>query len=110
MSDIYSFTWFCVTGALWCVTVLYGHRLLHNFCARFPAVAQQEIPYAFDRWIAHPEKAIFFFRRSAAEVIRDDPSLWRQRRRFMFLVVLSLLIPVLGFLTIGVIAFMETHR
>ena len=109
MSSIYLFTLFCTTAALWFITWLYAHRLLHSFCARFPVVAQREIPYAFDRWFAHPEKAIFFFRRRAAEILRNDPSLWRQRRTFIFLSVLSVLIPVLGVLTIGTVAFMETH-
>jgi hypothetical protein len=104
MSGIYPLTWFCTTGAIWFVTWLYAHRLLHRFCARFPAVAQREIPYAFDRGFAHPEKAIFFFRRRAAEVVRDDPALWRQRQRFIFLSFLSVLIPVLGFLAIGAVA------
>src|SRR5689334_17346776 len=110
MNGIYPFTLFCITGALWFVTWLCAHHLLHGFCTRFPAVAQREIPYAFDRWFPHPEKAIFFFRRRAAEVVRDDPSLWRQRQRLILLSVLSVLIPALGFLTIGVIALMETQR
>jgi len=108
MSGIIPLILFCTTAALWFIIWLYAHRLLHRFCARFPAVAQREIPYAFDRWFAHPEKAIFFFRQRAAEVLRDDPSLWRQRRSFILLSVLSVLIPVFGFLAIGVVALMET--
>lgn len=110
MRGIYPFILFCTTGALWFVTSLYAHRLLHRFCARFPTVAQREIPYAFDQWIVHPEKAIFFFRRRAAEVVHDDPSLWRQRRRFILLSVLSVLVPILGFLTIVAVAFMQTQK
>jgi hypothetical protein len=110
MCGIYPFTLFCATAAIWFATWLYAHRLFHRFCARFPAVAQQEIPYAFDRWFAHPEKAIFFFRRRAAEVVRDDPLLSLQRRRFILLSLFSVLIPVLGFLAIGVVAFIETDR
>src|SRR5215204_2709120 len=110
MSGIYPFALFCVTGFLWFVTWLCAHRLLHAFCDRFPLVAQREIPYAFDRGFAHPEKGIFFFRRRAAEVLRGDPLLWRQRQRFILLSTLSLLIPVLGFVSIGIVAFLETHR
>jgi len=110
MNGIYPFALFCTTGALWLLTWLYAHRLLHRFCARFPDIAQQEIPYAFDRWFAHPEKAIFFFRHRAAEVVRDDPSLSRERGRFMLLAVLSVLIPVLGFLSIGVVAIVQTQK
>ena len=110
MSGTYPFLLFCVTGVVWFTTVWYAHRLLHAFCRRFPSEAQREIPYAFDRWTAHPEKGIFFFRHKAAEIIRGDPLLWRQRQRFIFLFALSLLIPVLGFVSIGVVAFIETHK
>jgi hypothetical protein len=110
MSSIYPFALFCVTGLLWFVTWLCAHRLLHAFCDRLPLVAQREIPYAFDRGFAHPEKGIFFFRRRAAEILRGDPILWRQRKRFILLSALSVLIPVLGFVSIGIVAFMETHK
>lgn len=110
MSGIYPFALFCVTGLIWFVTWLCAHRLLHAFCDRFPSVAQREIPYAFDRGVAHPEKGIFFFRRRAAEVLRGDPLLWRQWQRFILLSALSVLIPMLGFVSIGVVVFLETHR
>jgi len=86
---------------------LYAHRLFRRFCARFPSVAQQEIPHAFDRCIAHPEKALFFLRRRAADVVRDDPLLSLQRRRFLALLFFSALIPFLGFMAIIAVAFAE---
>jgi hypothetical protein len=107
---VYPFTLFCATGALWFVTWLYAHRLLHRFCARFPEVAQREIPYAFDRSCAHPEKAIFFFRRRAAEVIRADPALWRERRRFIALSLLSVVFPLLWFLPLFVFAVIMSQK
>jgi hypothetical protein len=110
MSGVYPVILSCITAAVWFVTSWHAHRLLHAFCDRFPSVAQREIPYAFDRWSAHPEKAIFFFRRRAAEVLRGDPSLWRQRQRLILFTVLSLLIPVLGFLSLGVVALVESYR
>jgi hypothetical protein len=110
MSATYPFTLFCITGVLWFVTWLCAHRLLHAFCDRFPLVAQREIPCAFDRWFAHPEKGIFFFRRRAGEVLRGDPRLWRQRQWLLFLSALSVSVPVLGFVSIAVVAFIETHK
>jgi len=110
MSGIYPFTLFCATGALWFVTWLYAHRLLYRFCARFPEVAQKEIPYAFNRWLAHPEKAIFFFRHRAAEVIRADPALSRERKRFIALSLLSLVFPLLWFLPLFIYAVVMSHR
>lgn len=101
---------FCITGLLWLATWLCAHRLLHLFCDRFPLIAQRELPYAFDRGFAHPEKVIFFLRRRAAEVLHGDPSLWRQRQRLIRLSALSLLVPMVGFVTIGVVAFMASQR
>jgi hypothetical protein len=110
MSSVDPFALFCVTGAVWCVTCLCASRLLCAFRERFPSVAAREIPYAFDRWFNHPEKTVFFFRRRAAEVLRGDPLLWRLRQRLMLLYFLSILIPLLGFMSIGIVAFLETHK
>ena len=38
----------------------------------------------------HPEKAIFFFRKRAIEVLRPLPDVWRERQRFVTLVVVTL--------------------
>ena len=58
----------------------------------------------------HPEKAIFFFRRRAAQILRADAVLWKQRQRFLFLMTLSVLVPVIGFLSICVVAYIETRK
>ena len=110
MSATYPLILFCTTVALQLFTVWYGHRLLHAFCDRFPTVAQREIPYAFDRWFAHPEKGIFFFRRRAAEVVRADPTLSRLRRRFIVLSVLSVAFPVSGFLALFIFAVIMAQK
>jgi len=110
MSGIYPFALFCVTGLLWFATWLSARRLLHAFCDRLPLVAQREIPYAFDRGFAHPEKCIYFFRSRAAAALRSDTLLWRQRQRFILLSTLSVLIPVLGFVSIAVVALTEIYK
>ena len=110
MSATYPFILFCTTIALWWFTVWYAHRLLHAFCDRFPLVAQREIPYAFDRWFAHPEKAIFFFRRRAAEVTSADPALSRQRKRFIGLSVASVVFPLLWFVPLFIFAVIMSHK
>jgi hypothetical protein len=110
MSAIYPFILLFATWTLWGITVWYSHRLLHAFCDRFPSVAQREIPYAFDRGFAHPEKAIFFFRRRAAEVTGADPTLSRQRRRFIGLAVASVVFPVLWFAPLFIFAVIMSHK
>ena len=71
-------------------TALQNGRLLRMFRERYPQIAQREIPSVFDNW-RHPEKAIFFFRKRAVEILRADPNLWRERQRFV----------TLAFVTIG---------
>jgi hypothetical protein len=70
-------------------TALQNGRLLRMFRERYPQIAQREIPYVFDNW-RHPEKAIFFFRKRAVEILRPDPSLWRERQRFVLLTFITL--------------------
>ncbi|HEX8371563.1 MAG TPA: hypothetical protein VF585_02190 [Chthoniobacterales bacterium] len=110
MIDIYPVTLSLVIALLWLATWLSAHQLLYAFGSRFPLVAGKEIPHACNRALAHPEKVIFFFRRRAAEVLREDPLLWRQRQRFILLSVLSALAPVLGFVSLGIVALVKSHR
>ena len=72
--------------------------MLRMFRERYPQIAQREIPYVFDNW-RHPEKAIFFFRKRAVEILRPDPSLWRERQRFVTLSFVTL-----GFWLAGAVA------
>jgi hypothetical protein len=99
-----------MTVALWWFTAWYSARLFHAFCVRFPSVAQREIPYALDRGVTHPEKAIFFFRRRAAEVTSADSILSRQRKRFIALSVASLVFPVLWFAPLCIYAGIMSHK
>ena len=109
MSAIYSLILFFATGVVWFLMALQNSRLLCAFRERYPQIAQQEIPYVFDTW-RHPEKTLFFFRRRAAELLRADTTLWRERRRFIILSVLSVLVPVLGFLPLFIYAVIMSKR
>lgn len=88
--------WFACTGFLWAVTIYYSHRLGRNFIKKYPDVASREIPYAFQH-IAHPEKAFYFLRRKARDFLRNDRELFKQRQRFVWLSVLSVIAPFAGF-------------
>jgi hypothetical protein len=109
MSVIYPAILGCMTVALWWFTVWYAHRFLRAFCNRFLLVAHQEIPYAFDRF-AHLEKAIYSFRRTAAEVTSVDPTSPRQRKRFTGLSVALLVFPLLWFLPLFIFAVIMSHK
>jgi hypothetical protein len=97
--------------AVWvilCVTTsLQGGRLLRMFRDRYPQIAQREIPYVFDNW-RHPEKAIFFFRKRAVEILRPDAYLWRERQRFVALVFATLGFWLAGIVTICILGILLT--
>jgi hypothetical protein len=95
MSAIYPVVLFFATGFVWVLTAMQNSRLVRMFWQRLPLIAQRELPGTLDR---HPEKIFFFFRHRAVEALRGDAVLWRKRRRFIILSVLSVLVPVLGFL------------
>ncbi len=110
MSGVYPIALLTTTMTVWLMTSVCAHRLLRRFCDRFPAIAEKEIRFAFDPWIRHPEKLIFFFRRRAAELMRADPLLLRSRQRLIGLCVLSALVPLVGFTTIAVVAFTHIYN
>ena len=91
----YILTLFIGTTLLNVYTVFYSSRIFRVFLKAYPDVAAREIPFAFDAW-AHPEKALFFFRRKAVELLRGDPILWPMRQRLVLLVVVSFSLPTLG--------------
>jgi len=106
MSAIYPLTLLFATGFVWILVAWQNSRLVHLFWQRLPQIAQQELPGTLDR---HPEKTLFFFRRRAVEVLRGDEVLWQQRQRFLFLFALSVLVPVLGFASIAIVAYIQSH-
>jgi|ERR1035437_1137884 hypothetical protein len=104
MIDFYPIILMFVIMLVWVFTATQNGKLVQAFWERLPKVAAQELPGMLDR---HPEKFIFFFRRRAAEVLRGDEVLWKMRQRLLLWVVLSLLTPVLGMLSLLIFAVMS---
>src|SRR4051794_6117529 len=88
--------WFVLTGAIWAAAVLQNQRLLRLIEQKLPDVAAREIPFAFSR-SRHPEKAFFFLRKRSKALLRADPEVWRERCRFLWLLLASLVFPPAGF-------------
>jgi hypothetical protein len=88
-------------------TVIQNNRLFRRFRERYPQVAEREIPYAFDNF-RHPEKAIYFFRKRAVETLRADPDLWRERQRFVALVIATMGFWLAGAISICVLGVLLT--
>jgi hypothetical protein len=107
MSAIYPIALMLTTGCVWFLTVWQNSRLVELFWQRLPRAAQQELPGAMDR---HLGKTVFFFRRRAVQILRGDAVLWRQRQYFLFLAALSVLVPILGFLSIVALAYFESRK
>ncbi len=91
-----SLAWFVTVVLIWAATIYQSHRLFRKFVAKYPDVASREIPYAFSHF-AHPQKALFFWRRRSVELLRPDGELWKQRQCFVYLSVASLVVPFVGF-------------
>ena len=89
MSSVWPLSVMCVWAILCIATAIQGGRLIKIFRERYPQIAQREIPFVFDNW-NHPEKIFFFFRKRAVDILRPDPSLWRERQRFVVLVMVTL--------------------
>jgi hypothetical protein len=96
-----------VWAALILATNIQGSRLLRLFRERYPQIAQREIPFMFDNW-RHPEKAIFFFRRRARDILRPDPEVWRERQRFVALSLATLTFWIAGVITICILGILLT--
>src|SRR3954470_20593618 len=77
-------------------SIVQGARLFNAFIAKYPQEAQREIPYAGSR-MRHPEKVFFFFRSKSVPLLKAYAALWRLRQRLKLLLLLSLALPVLGF-------------
>jgi hypothetical protein len=107
MSSLWPLLAIVIWAALILATSIQNRRLIRLFRERYPQVAQKEIPFVFDKW-RHPEKAIYFFRKRAVEVLRPDPQLWRERQRFVMLVVATVGFWVAGAVTICILGILLT--
>ncbi len=107
MIDCYPVILMLATGFVWIVAARKGSRLIEAFWQRLPHVVQQELDSVVGRSI---KNTLFPFRHRAAEVLRGDELLWKLRQRFLFWAMLSLIVPVLGFLPLFVFAVIMSHR
>ena len=97
----------CATAVVWICTARQCHILIESFWGRLPHVAARELDGVIGR---SPKNAMFPFRRRAAEVFRGDEVLCRLRRHFLFWSALSVLVPIGGFLSIGVFALWASNH
>jgi len=86
--------------------MIQGGKLYRDFLARHPKEAGRLIPFAFSSTM-HPEKVIFFLRKTSRPVLRADPNLWRLRQRVILLLLLSLLAPIACFVFLCTCAIFE---
>ena len=94
MNEVYQFL--AVALGVWFACFIQSHRLFYKFRAKYPEIAQREIPRAFETY-EHPEKLLYFLRGKSREVLRNDPELWGLVQQVRVLVILSVLVPPAGF-------------
>ena len=90
MSEAYQFL--ALVLGVWFACFIQSHRLFYKFRAKYPDIAQREIPRAFET-CEHPEKLLYFLRGKSREVLRNDPELWGLRQQVKVLTILSVLVP-----------------
>jgi hypothetical protein len=94
MSEVY---WVLVpVFGVWLACFIQSHRLFYKFRAKYPDIAQRDIPHAFETR-ENPEKLLYFLSRKSLELLRSDPELWGLRRQVKMLTILSIVIPPVGF-------------
>jgi hypothetical protein len=103
MIDLLATIFFCLVICLWIVTALQGTKLYRAFLSKYPQDAQRLIPSAFIN-MRHPEKFLFFFRRTSIPLLRVDSNIWKQRQRFKLLLIISLILPIVFFSFCAILA------
>jgi hypothetical protein len=95
MIDIFAPIFFFLILCLWLVTALQGTKAYRAFLSKYPQEAEKLIPYAFSN-SRHPEKFFFFFRKSSIPLLKGDANVWKQRQRFKWLLIISLVLPIMA--------------
>lgn len=95
MSAAFPIALLLIVGAIWGAGVAVNSRLLALFLTR--AGDEAGIPSVLREPERHPEKLVFFFRRSTVVRLKADPDLWSLRKLLGALVVTGLVVPIVGF-------------
>jgi hypothetical protein len=104
MIDVIPILLFVLTGLTWLMWSITAHKLLRLFVAKYPDVARERIPYAFDSF-RHPEKGFFFLRKQSDPILQQDPVIWRLTCIVRKLMLLSIVVPVGGFSILALVAY-----
>ena len=102
MNAIYPALLFVITATVWLITAKQNSRLVELFWKKHPETAKQELSDTSER---NPKNTLYFFRRRSLTILRGDHEIWRQRQRLKFLMLLSALVPLVGFLILALVAF-----
>jgi hypothetical protein len=62
------------------IAFVQSHRMLFKFRDKYPDVAKERLPCAFDNY-ADPEKFFFFYRRTNTEFLKGYPEIWNLRQQ-----------------------------
>ena len=93
ISGVIMLSIFVLTGVLWLIVAIQGHRLFFIFRKKYPEVARREIPSAFEVYGRDPERFLYFFRKKSSALIQQDETLWKLKRQIIVLGITSLALP-----------------
>jgi hypothetical protein len=94
ISGVVMLTVLVLTGFMWLIVVIQGHRLFFIFREKYPEVAKREIPSAFEMYGRDPERFLYFFRKKSAEFIQQDETLRKLKRQITVIGIISIALPV----------------
>lgn len=104
MNSLIPFILFIFTCCSFVAAAIQNAKLYRVFIAKHRVEAEKLIPFAFSP-IRHPEKLLFFFRKSSLPLLRQDAEVWKQRQRLKLLLIISLILPICGFMSLLIYAF-----
>jgi len=93
----------------WVLLIIQSHKLLFLFVKKYPDIAKNKIPYAFERF-ADPGKIIFFFKKENLQILKADKEVWRLRQQTKILMFLSVLSPVSVAAILVIASFLQNHN
>ena len=97
-----------VIAGVWVITIIQNVKLYKAFLAKYPQEAERAIPFAFSN-TSHPEKLLFFFRKTSFPMLKADLDLWRQRQWLKLFLIISFLLPLVCFGFLALVALTESR-
>ncbi len=95
---------FIGTGAVWITLAIFSAQLISCFRKEYPEEAARNLPLP---GLRSPRLILFFLDKNTISLLRDNQRLQKMQRHFIWLVILSLFLPIILFLVVVLFAVGE---